>query len=369
MHGYCISAGLMLAWCCDLICASDDAVFVDVVGARLGMCGLEYFAHPWELGPRKAKELLLTGDSIDANEAYRLGMVNKVFDRAALDEETLNLARRIAEVPSFAALLIKESVNQTQDAQGFYTALKACFSIHEANHAHWAEVTNGAAAIGTPEFGVSGERRPIPARRAHEQRAARLSAAGSRNAGEERLPVLLAGRTPAIEWAALHLRRAGFEPLPLDRGSDPPPAAALLADLDDEEWRGRDGEAARAAEAAGCPLVLLSSFGRGPGARRGSDLTVSAAAGLLHVTGTPSDEEQRPAVLSPQQADALAGSFAALWIGAQALAGGDLGRDGTGRSSSASRSRPRGRPSSGSTPASRRRDSASPCTSPRASSR
>lgn len=167
VHGYCISAGLMLAWCCDLICASDDAVFVDVVGARLGMCGLEYFAHPWELGPRKAKELLLTGDSIDAEEAWRLGMVNKVFPRGALEEETLRLAERIAEVPSFAALLVKESVNQTQDAQGFHTALKACFSIHQANHAHWAELTNGASAVGVPEFGVSGERRPIlPADRA-----------------------------------------------------------------------------------------------------------------------------------------------------------------------------------------------------------
>ena len=71
--------------------------------------------------------------------------------------------------------------------------------------------------------------------------------------------------------------------------------------------------------------MLLSSFGREPGARRGSDLTVSAAAGLLHVTGTPSDEEQRPAVLSPHQADALAGSFAALWVGAQALAGATSG--------------------------------------------
>ena len=166
VHGYCLSAGLMLAWCCDLICVSDDAVFADVVGTRLGMCGLEYFAHPWELGPRKAKELLLTGDSIDADEAYRLGMVNKVFARDELEEQTLNLAARIAEVPSFAALLVKESVNQTQDAQGFYTALKACFSIHEANHAHWAELTKGEAAIGTPEFGVSGERRPLqPAER------------------------------------------------------------------------------------------------------------------------------------------------------------------------------------------------------------
>ena len=161
VHGYCISAGLMLAWCCDLITAAEDAVFVDVVGTRLGMCGLEYFAHPWELGPRKAKELLLTGDSISAQDGYQLGMVNKIFAPEDLERETLNLAKRIAEVPSFAALLIKESVNQTQDAQGFYTALKACFSIHQANHAHWAEVTKGASASGTPEFGVSGERRPI----------------------------------------------------------------------------------------------------------------------------------------------------------------------------------------------------------------
>ena len=71
--------------------------------------------------------------------------------------------------------------------------------------------------------------------------------------------------------------------------------------------------------------MLLSAFGRQPGARRGSDLTVSAAAGLLHVTGTPSDPEQRPAVLSPQQADALAGSFAALWIGSLALTGATSG--------------------------------------------
>ena len=55
----------MLMWCCDLIVAADNALFADVVGTRLGMCGLEYFAHPWEFGPRKAKELLLTGDSIE----------------------------------------------------------------------------------------------------------------------------------------------------------------------------------------------------------------------------------------------------------------------------------------------------------------
>src|SRR6266581_435094 len=73
------SAGLMLMWACDLIVAADNVIFADVVGTRLGMCGVEYFAHPWEFGPRKAKELLLTGDCIDAGEAHRSGMVSKVF--------------------------------------------------------------------------------------------------------------------------------------------------------------------------------------------------------------------------------------------------------------------------------------------------
>jgi enoyl-CoA hydratase len=168
VQGHCLAAGLMLAWACDLIVAANNAVFADVVGTRLGMCGLEYFAHPWEFGPRKAKELLLTGDSLDAEEAYRLGMVSKIFPPDKLEEETLNFARRIAERPTITTLLIKQSVNQTQDIQGFYNALRACFSLHELNHAHWAEVTRGESALGTPAFGVPREWKPIrPADKYH----------------------------------------------------------------------------------------------------------------------------------------------------------------------------------------------------------
>ena len=79
VHGDVYAAGLMLMWACDLIVAAEDTRFADVVGTRLGMCGVEYFAHPWEFGPRKTKELMLTGDSIDVDEAHRLGMVSKVF--------------------------------------------------------------------------------------------------------------------------------------------------------------------------------------------------------------------------------------------------------------------------------------------------
>jgi enoyl-CoA hydratase len=146
VHGPVFAAGLMLAWACDLIVAADDTTFADVVGSRLGMCGLEYFAHPWEFGPRRTKELMLTGDAIDVEEAHRLGMVSKIFPLDDLAEQTLAFARRIAELPTMTALLIKESVNQTMDNMGFTNAMTACFSIHQLNHGHWAEL----AAAGIP---------------------------------------------------------------------------------------------------------------------------------------------------------------------------------------------------------------------------
>lgn len=107
VQGNAISAGLMLIWACDLIVAADNARFSDVVGVRLGMPGVEYYAHPWEFGPRKAKELLLTGDSLDADEAHRLGMVSKVFPTDELADKTLEFAQRIAKLPTMAALLIR----------------------------------------------------------------------------------------------------------------------------------------------------------------------------------------------------------------------------------------------------------------------
>lgn len=154
VHGMVLSAGLMLAWCCDLIVAADDTIFADVVGTRLGMCGVEYFGHPWEFGPRKAKELLLTGDALTADDAHALGMVSKVFDSDELPDATVEFARRIAKLPPLTALLIKESVNQTVDAMGFGAALDACFSLHQLNHAHWADVTGNPLGIGSVEYGL-----------------------------------------------------------------------------------------------------------------------------------------------------------------------------------------------------------------------
>ena len=154
VHGDVYAAGLMLAWACDLIVGSEEVRFADVVGTRLGMCGVEYFGHPWEFGPRRAKELLLTGDTIDIHEAHQLGMVSKVFKLDELPDQTLEMARRIAQLPTMTALLIKESVNQTVDNMGFYNSLQACFTLHELNHSHWAWVREDRFPIADEAHGI-----------------------------------------------------------------------------------------------------------------------------------------------------------------------------------------------------------------------
>ncbi|WP_034508622.1 enoyl-CoA hydratase [Blastococcus sp. URHD0036] len=173
VHGQVFAAGLMLSWACDFITAAEDATFADVVGTRLGMCGLEYFGHPWEFGPRKAKELLMTGDSIGADEAHALGMVSKVFPEEDLGARTLDFARRLAAIPTMSALLIKESVNQSVDNMGFHNALQACFTIHQLNHSHWAELHDDGWAAARPEDGVTAWNEAPPVRPAVKHLAVR----------------------------------------------------------------------------------------------------------------------------------------------------------------------------------------------------
>jgi enoyl-CoA hydratase len=164
VQGTVFAAGLMLMWACDLIVAADNVLFADVVGTRLGMCGVEYFAHPWEFGPRRTKELMLTGDAIDVQEAHSLGMVSKIFPTDQLSERTLEYASRIAKTPTMTALLIKESVNQSVDNMGFYNALQACFTLHQLNHAHWAEAHENRMPAGLPEDGIAPWKEAPPVR-------------------------------------------------------------------------------------------------------------------------------------------------------------------------------------------------------------
>lgn len=135
VQGKAIAGALMLVWVCDLVVASEDAQFSDPVVA-FGVGGVEFFAHPWELGARKAKEMLFTGAPVTAADAHRLGMVNHVVPRPELEGFTTDLARRIAAQPSMGLKLAKQAVNQALDAQGQWTALQAAFGLHHLAHSH-----------------------------------------------------------------------------------------------------------------------------------------------------------------------------------------------------------------------------------------
>ena len=135
VQGKCIAGGLMLAWACDVIVASEDAQFCDPV-VTMGVCGVEWFVHPWELGPRKAKELLFTADSWSAREAESFGMVNRVYPREALAQSVMEMARKIAAKPSFALKMTKEAVNRSVDLMGQQSGIDQAFGLHQLCHAH-----------------------------------------------------------------------------------------------------------------------------------------------------------------------------------------------------------------------------------------
>jgi len=133
VQGKCIAGGLLLCWPCDLIVAADNAEFSDPV-VFMGIGGVEYHGHTWELGPRKAKEILFTGRAVTASEAEQVGMVNRVVPLAELETATMDLARQIAQMHPFALRQAKRAVNQTLDIQGFYAAIQAVFDIHHTGH-------------------------------------------------------------------------------------------------------------------------------------------------------------------------------------------------------------------------------------------
>lgn len=145
VQGACIAGGLMLAWVCDLIVAADDAFFCDPV-VRMGIPGVEYFAHPWALGPRFAKEILYTGERFSAQRAYQAGMVSRVVPRSELARETHSLAARIATMPRFGLALAKRSVNQCEDQMGLRNGIDSVFGLHHFAHAHNAEIGIGSLA-------------------------------------------------------------------------------------------------------------------------------------------------------------------------------------------------------------------------------
>ncbi|RZK00556.1 MAG: enoyl-CoA hydratase [Novosphingobium sp.] len=151
VQGACIAGGLMLAWVCDLIVASEDAFFQDPVNPLMGIPGVEYFAHAYELPPRVAKEFLLLGERMKADRAYQFGMVNKVVPREELREATQAWANKLAGQGRLGNWLTKQAVNHVEELRGKRAAMDAVFHMHHFAHAQNDLVTG--SSIG----GVSGK--------------------------------------------------------------------------------------------------------------------------------------------------------------------------------------------------------------------
>jgi enoyl-CoA hydratase len=138
VQGKCMTGGLMLAWCCDLIVASDDAQFV-CTSSSMGGMGVEFSAYAWEIGVRRAKQWLMQGE-LPVMKAQEYGMVNEVFPRASLSDETLALAAAIAQRTSWALKMIKLTSNQAQDLQGRRAAMQYSFMAHQLSHVHRMQI-------------------------------------------------------------------------------------------------------------------------------------------------------------------------------------------------------------------------------------
>lgn len=135
VQGACIAGGLMLAWICDLIVASDDAFFQDPV-VRMGIPGVEYFAHAHELSPRIAKEFLMLGERMPAARAHAMGMVNRVVPRDQLEAQTRLVAARLASQSRMGLALTKQVINSAEDLQGLRATMDTAYGYHQFAHAH-----------------------------------------------------------------------------------------------------------------------------------------------------------------------------------------------------------------------------------------
>jgi enoyl-CoA hydratase len=120
VEGYCIFAGWMMAACVDLVFAAKDALFLPAL--------LEYFSLPYDIGTRKAKELMFESRFLTADEAMECGFVNRVYDLADLERETVNYALRVAENAPMNVRMAKVAANKSQDLMGYTASLESGLS-------------------------------------------------------------------------------------------------------------------------------------------------------------------------------------------------------------------------------------------------
>lgn len=154
IHGPVVLGGLMTALMCDLVVAEESTNIWNPSMRHAGTGG-ELMVLPWEIGLRKAKEMLWTGDPLPAREAERLGMVNRVVPDGTIEAECRRLADRVALMPPRMVELTKRSFNKLQEIQGFLLSMEHHFLVHQLGHAaDEAAEWNAAAAEARGDGGL-----------------------------------------------------------------------------------------------------------------------------------------------------------------------------------------------------------------------
>jgi enoyl-CoA hydratase len=154
VKGYCIFGGWMIAAAMDLVFASPDARF---------LAGLvEYFSIPWDIHPRKAKELVFESRFIDAEEARALGFVNRIYPAAELERQTLDYARRVAQNGRTILRMSKLAINKAQDIQGYSAAVEAAFADYLVMAQSGAAPRKGERRLGAVDLALRGLRGERP---------------------------------------------------------------------------------------------------------------------------------------------------------------------------------------------------------------
>ncbi|MFN8026849.1 MAG: enoyl-CoA hydratase [Acidimicrobiia bacterium] len=151
VQGRAIAGALNLIWPMDLIVAAEDVRFEDPV-VMMAIGGVEYHGHTWELGARRAKDMLFTGRAIGAEEALAIGLVREVVPRDELWAAAEALAETIAQRNPFGLAQAKRAVNQTLDVQGYYAALQSVFDVHHTGHGNALSITGMPILMGLDEM-------------------------------------------------------------------------------------------------------------------------------------------------------------------------------------------------------------------------
>lgn len=121
IDGFCLAGAFEFAMCCDIRYCSDSSKF-GAVEARFSN-GIATMIMPWLIGQR-SRALIYTGDIIDASEAYRLGLVDKVFPKIELMSETTRIAKRMSRVAVDCLKWNKRAINQTFETMGLRNAIQ-----------------------------------------------------------------------------------------------------------------------------------------------------------------------------------------------------------------------------------------------------